>query len=225
MEEITNLFEIDLNTVNTADFIIGFVLIIFFSFFIKFIYEKYSLSVSNKALTSSLFPFFAIAIYIIVITIKSSLVLSLGLVGALSIIRFRTAIKEPEQIIFYLILTAISISMAAEQYLFSFLLVVFIYVYASYRKKRYLTTSISNNDQIILRFDHLSADKLGIITDFFLNSGKELTIQNYHQKADYTILVLKVSNINIDLISSLEKKMNEIQNSKLIDLQMINSID
>ena len=37
-------------------------------------------------------------IFLIVFTIKSSIVLSLGLVGALSIIRFRTAIKETEQI-------------------------------------------------------------------------------------------------------------------------------
>ena len=42
-------------------------------------------------------------IFVIVITIKSSLVLSLGLVGALSIIRFRTAVKEPEQLVYYLV--------------------------------------------------------------------------------------------------------------------------
>lgn len=47
--------------------------------------------------------------------IKSSLALSLGLIGALSIIRFRTAIKEPEQIITLLMLMAVSISIAAEK--------------------------------------------------------------------------------------------------------------
>ncbi|MGI9551856.1 MAG: DUF4956 domain-containing protein [Aurantibacter sp.] len=225
MEELTNLFEIDLNTVNTVDFLIGFFLTILFSFLVKIIYEKYSLSVSNKVLTSSLFPLFAMAIYIIVITIKSSLVLSLGLVGALSIIRFRTAVKEPEQLIFYLILTAISISMAAEQFLFSVLLVLFIFIYSSYRKKKYLSSSISNNDQLVLKFDSLKPDKLEKVTDFFLSSGIDLTVQNYNVKPDYTILVLKVSNIDMALLTSLEKEISGIQDTQLLDFQMINSID
>lgn len=225
MEELTNLFEIDLNTVNTVDFLIGFFLNILFSFFIKIIYEKYSLSVSNKALTSSLFPLFAIAIYIIVITIKSSIVLSLGLVGALSIIRFRTAVKEPEQLIFFLILTSIAISMAAEQYLFPAFMVLFIFLYSIYRKRRYLVSSISNNDQIIFKFNSLKPDNLAKVTDFFTSAEIDITIQNYNIKSDYTILVLKVSNINIDVLVSLEKEINQLEDTKLLDLQMINSID
>ena len=61
-----------------------------------------------------MFPF-VIAIFFIVSVIKSSIALSLGLVGALSIIRFRTAIKEPGQLITLLILTSLSISVAAEK--------------------------------------------------------------------------------------------------------------
>ena len=90
MKELSNLFEIELNTVNSVDFIIGFIITLLLSFTISYSYKKYALSVSNKSLTGSLFPFFSVAIFVIVITIKSSLVLSLGLVGALSIIRFRT---------------------------------------------------------------------------------------------------------------------------------------
>jgi len=48
--------------------------------------------------------------------IQSSLALSLGLVGALSIIRFRTAIKEPEQLIYLLMATGSAIGTAAGQY-------------------------------------------------------------------------------------------------------------
>ena len=225
MDKLSNLFEIELNTVNTVDFLIGFFLTILFSFLIKMIYERYSLSVSNKILTSSLLPLFGIAIYVIVITIKSSIVLSLGLVGALSIIRFRTAVKEPEQLIFYLILTAISISAAAEQYLFPIFMILFIFIYASYRKRKYLTTSMSNNDQIVLKFDSLKPEKLEKITDFFISSGIDITIQNYNVKPDYTILVLKVSKINIETLTSLEKEINEIQDTLLLDFQMINSID
>tara|TARA_B110000977_G_C11071943_1_gene489823 strand:- start:1681 stop:2358 length:678 start_codon:yes stop_codon:yes gene_type:complete len=225
MDKLTNLFDIDLNTVNTADFLIGFFLIIIFSFAIKIIYEKYSLSVSNKVLTSSLFPLFGMAIFIIVITIKSSLVLSLGLVGALSIIRFRTAVKEQEQIIFLLILTAVSISIAAGQYMFSLCLVLFIFFYSAYRKRTYLSSSISNNDQLVLKFDSLNPKKLEEITNYLTSTGTEVTIQNYNIKPDYTVLVLKISNIDVGFLISLESEIQEMQNTTLLDLQLINSID
>ena len=38
---------------------------------------------------------------VVITIVKSSLALSLGLVGALSIVRFRAAIKEPEELAFY----------------------------------------------------------------------------------------------------------------------------
>ena len=47
--------------------------------------------------------------------VKSSLALSLGLVGALSIVRFRTAIKEPEELIFLFIAIAIGLGVGADQ--------------------------------------------------------------------------------------------------------------
>ena len=39
--------------------------------------------------------------------VKSSLALSLGLVGALSIVRFRAAIKEPEELVYLFLIIAI----------------------------------------------------------------------------------------------------------------------
>ena len=78
----------NIGVVSLLDFLLGiFELIILTSFF-KFIYDRYSTSVSNRSIFSFYFLPFSISIFLIVVTIKSSLVLSLGLVGALSIIRF-----------------------------------------------------------------------------------------------------------------------------------------
>ena len=52
---------------------------------------------------------------IIITIVKSSLALSLGLVGALSIVRFRTAIKDPEELSFLFISIAIGLGMGANQ--------------------------------------------------------------------------------------------------------------
>ena len=47
--------------------------------------------------------------------VKSPLALSLGLVGALSIIRFRAAIKEPEELAYLFLAIAIGLGLGAEQ--------------------------------------------------------------------------------------------------------------
>jgi hypothetical protein len=58
------------------------------------------------------FPLLGVSITVIFITIQFSLPLSLGLLGALSIVRFRTPIKEPEEIGFIMLVVASSISCA-----------------------------------------------------------------------------------------------------------------
>ena len=58
------------------------------------------------------FPLLGISITAIFVTIQFSLPLSLGLLGALSIVRFRTPIKEPEEIGFLMLVIAMSIATA-----------------------------------------------------------------------------------------------------------------
>lgn len=58
------------------------------------------------------FPLLAIAVTAIFICIQFSLPLSLGLLGALSIVRFRTPIKEPEEIGFLMVVIATSLAAA-----------------------------------------------------------------------------------------------------------------
>ena len=52
---------------------------------------------------------------LIITIVKSSLALSLGLVGALSIVRFRTAIKEPEELSYAFLCIAIGLGLGANQ--------------------------------------------------------------------------------------------------------------
>jgi uncharacterized membrane protein YhiD involved in acid resistance len=52
---------------------------------------------------------------LIISIVKSSLALSLGLVGALSIIRFRAAIKEPEELGYLFLAIAVGLGFGADQ--------------------------------------------------------------------------------------------------------------
>ena len=69
-------------------------------YLINLIYVKYSNPLSNKVQFSKNFIILSVTTCIIITIVKSSLALSLGLVGALSIVRFRAAIKEPEELIY-----------------------------------------------------------------------------------------------------------------------------
>lgn len=63
---------------------------------------------------------------VIILTISSNVVLSLGMVGALSIIRFRTVIKDPVDIMYLFWAISIGIIVGAQQYLFALLCVAVI---------------------------------------------------------------------------------------------------
>ncbi len=64
------------------------------------------------------FPLLGLSVTSIFICIQFSLALSLGLLGALSIVRFRTPIKEPEEIAFVMLVIATSICCATFNFLF-----------------------------------------------------------------------------------------------------------
>ncbi|MGD8998394.1 MAG: DUF4956 domain-containing protein [Anaerolineae bacterium] len=82
---------------------------------IAWFYTRYGRSLSNRARFAFNLPALSLTTVLIISIIKSSLALSLGLVGALSIVRFRTAIKEPEELVYLFIAIAIGLGLGADQ--------------------------------------------------------------------------------------------------------------
>lgn len=88
------------NAVSYLDIIIAFALALVIGLFIMEVYKKtfsgvmYSSSFSVSLLALTLITTF------IILAVTSNVILSLGMVGALSIVRFRSAIKEPLDIAF-----------------------------------------------------------------------------------------------------------------------------
>ena len=96
-------------------FIINLLLAATLSFLLSRIYVKYADSLSNKRLFSRNFLMITMATMLIISIVKSSLALSLGLVGALSIVRFRAAIKEPEELGYLFLAISIGLGFGADQ--------------------------------------------------------------------------------------------------------------
>jgi len=82
---------------------------------IAWYYEHFGQSLANRRKFAYLLPVLALTTTLVITIIKSSLALSLGMVGALSIVRFRTAVKEQEELLFLFIAIAIGLGMGAEQ--------------------------------------------------------------------------------------------------------------
>lgn len=103
--QITDLFRVDIygrdGVVLSWEQIIFVILAVFIlSLFILWIYKLcYQTTVYNKSLAISI-PLIAMIISVIIISVSSNVILSLGMVGALSIVRFRTAIKNPLDTVF-----------------------------------------------------------------------------------------------------------------------------
>jgi uncharacterized membrane protein YhiD involved in acid resistance len=82
-------------TISAGDMLISLVIAFFISIFIVYVYRKtYTGVVYSKAFSLCILML-AMVTAMIIRTISSNISLSLGMVGALSIVRFRTAVKEP----------------------------------------------------------------------------------------------------------------------------------
>jgi len=82
---------------------------------LRWYYVRFGYAVSNRAKFASNFMPIALGTLLIITIVKSSLALSLGLVGALSIVRFRAAIKDPEELSFLFIAIGIGLAGGANQ--------------------------------------------------------------------------------------------------------------
>ena len=107
-------------------FIINIIITAILTSILNYTYNKFGSSISNRKIFGKNFIIIGMCTMLIVSIIKSSLALSLGLVGALSIIRFRTAIKEPEELSYLFLCIAIGLGMGADQGIITMLAFVII---------------------------------------------------------------------------------------------------
>ncbi len=78
-------------------------------------YVRFGTALSNRRQFARNFLLLTVTTTLIISIVKSSLALSLGLVGALSIVRFRAAIKEPEELAFLFLAISVGLGMGAGQ--------------------------------------------------------------------------------------------------------------
>ncbi len=125
-------------TVIILDLILCMILVSVVSWY----YKKFSQSLGGKTHVGSILPLIGLTVFMVIVVVKSSLALSLGLVGALSIVRFRTPIKEPEELGYLFLTIAVGLGFGAGYKIITIITTTSILLYL------YLTTEKNKSNKI-----------------------------------------------------------------------------
>ena len=181
------------------------------SLLIKFHYKKCSTTLTNREDFSNLFPFITLTVVLVIYIVKSSLALSLGLVGALSIVRFRTPIKEPEELAYLFICIAAGLGYGANQTIpttVAILLILLLIYLVKIKKVR------TDNKNIFLNLEIEKKDEINT-SEITKNINKILKTENDNfnlVKLDITDEIFQATYIlNIKNLDKLELINNSLQ--------------
>ncbi len=103
----------NITSVSILDMVVAIVLAFGMGMFIFLVYKKTYSGVMYSASFGTTLVALTMITTVVILAVTSNVVLSLGMVGALSIVRFRTAIKEPLDIAFLFWSIAVGIVLAA----------------------------------------------------------------------------------------------------------------
>ena len=190
-----NFFMNDTIQIDLNSFVLSLICSVILSLLIQLFYVKFSSTLSNRMNFSKNFVILGTTTCIIIVIVKNSLALSLGLVGALSIVRFRAAIKEPEELVYLFLVIAVGLGCGAGQIkvitvgILTSLLIIFAYYLFLSKKK----------------IEHSEIINLGIIIEEDVKHNEITDIINELKSISNELIFVSMSktesitNINLDI--------------------------
>ena len=223
-QQIENFFINSAVEINITNFLFAILLAAGLAFLIKFAYIKTSKSLNDKEQFSEIFVPLAIITTLVITVVKFSLALSLGLVGALSIVRFRAAIKEPEELVFLFFVIGIGLAAGANQFFVAIVSTIItltiLYLRKVYNDKKNdnsFTDTSTNILQIQIERENYNIDKI-------LNNIKKnvvyLNLKSFSSENKFTQFNFWFD-VNRKSVDSLLKEIKKITSEdKLIKVQI-----
>lgn len=201
------------SSLSITNFLLNLFIGILLSSFLSYIYIKYGTSLSNRRYFANNFVILCVTTLIVITIVKSSLALSLGLVGALSIVRFRTAIKEPEELIYTFLAIAVGLGLGAGQTIITILGLLVTIIFIVTRRKVFskpipkstnLLLTLSNPEEIdnLLLFEILKKHCYGVNLQRLFDDSNNL-------EATISLQILSYKNL-LELKSELKKNFPEV---------------
>lgn len=143
------------DSIHPIDFVVNLIIATLLSIALEAFYVRFGNAVSNRRRFASNFMPLALTTMLIMIIVKSNLALSLGLVGALSIVRFRAAIKEPEELTYLFLVIGIGLCTGANQPMLAVVLMSFLFLFLYLYKRIHKEAVFKSDDGL---FVNISTD-------------------------------------------------------------------
>ena len=193
---------------NAGSLIFAICLSFVLAYILGIFYVRKGRNLSNKRILANVFPLLSITTCIVIAVVKSSLALSLGLVGALSIVRFRTPIKEPEELIYIFLSIAIGLANGADQY-FAAIIGLSLAILSLYVTK-ISTKKSENNNPLRLTIKGLSPRDFSDIIESASDNCERIEFNNIISEAnDETSLTFS---LKVNSAENLNKLINTFNN-------------
>ena len=207
-----------------SDLIINLIIAAILGWILEYIFISYSQTINNKKIFSKNFILIATTTAFIISIVKSSLALSLGLVGALSIIRFRTAIKEPEEISYLFICIGIGLGLGAGYRVITIIGIMLIILTIVIKETIFKQKEIANESiYLSMHFKgNLDLNKILMICknncssvylrdfDLVKNNSQIGVIINFDNPKKISLLIKEIKSINRNIDINLINKHNII---------------
>ncbi|MBU0963693.1 DUF4956 domain-containing protein [Patescibacteria group bacterium] len=217
LQDILDLFATQNVQFSIEDFLINLMLAAVLGFILSYIYIRYGKSLSNRKLLARNFILLIMTTMFIITIVKSSLALSLGLVGALSIVRFRAAIKEPEELVYLFFAISIGLGLGASQRaitlvsFFVIIIIIWLINFSSRKEKNqniYLTISCNNPSKI----------SLDVVIGVLKKYCTSVNLKRFDETKEALEASFFVDFPNPELLNKSRAKLKELDNSIKITL-------
>ena len=170
-------------------------------------YIKFGTSLTNRSHLAKSFLMIGVTTTLIITVVKASLALSLGLVGALSIVRFRAAIKEPEELAFLFLAIAVGLGFGADNSAITILSFFLILVLFLAHKKFFSVSDTTDNIYFTIKFPNEDDINTNTINSIVMSQVANAHIKRFDVGEDVTELVYL---INISSYDQLELIKNDL---------------
>lgn len=179
-------------------------------------FVRFGKTLGNRTALGRMLPFVALTTVLIISVVKSSLALSLGLVGALSIVRFRTPIKEPEELAYIFMAIAIGLGLGADQQAATVIAAAFILIFLTLRAmprrqqrtpNLYVNIGCNANGDGGSRFEQLTRT---ITTCVEVTDVRRLDLSSHQMQATYHVQCAGESQL-LNLIQRLKQDLPDAE--------------
>ena len=161
--------------------------------------------------------------FLVIVIVKSSLALSLGLVGALSIVRFRTPIKEPEDLVYLFIAIGIGLGYGSGQVMIttilSLIILLVVYIWLSKNK---IENILTYNLVITWSDKNIDFAELQQIINKYCANLKLVRLEKNKLNSTAVVLISVKSKFNINDVSSV--LINHNHNIEVVFFEADNSL-